>query len=69
MTLRERLEAIIENAIDLLDMLDGDCDLEHNGDLEPSLGVSIAVGGDGRVCWYGDDREHGDAPLTGRRVA
>jgi len=38
MTLRERIEALINDAIDLLDRIDGDCDLEANGDLEPSLG-------------------------------
>lgn len=37
---RRRLEAKIEELIALLDLLDGDPDLEDNGDLEPSLGVS-----------------------------
>jgi hypothetical protein len=36
--LRERLEAAIERAITALDQLDGDPDLEENGDLEPSFG-------------------------------
>lgn len=35
---RHRLEAKIEEMIALLDLLDGDPDLEENGDLEPSLG-------------------------------
>lgn len=34
MTLRERLEALIDQAIDLLDQLDGDPDLEGD-DREP----------------------------------
>ena len=38
MTARERLEAVIEEAIALLDQLDGDADDEANGDDEPSLG-------------------------------
>jgi len=35
--LRARLEAWIEHAIALLDVLDGDADLEDGGDDEPSL--------------------------------
>ncbi len=35
---RKRLEAKIEELIEMLDLLDGDPDLEDNGDLEPSLG-------------------------------
>lgn len=35
--IRERLEAIIEEAIAMLDRMDGDHDLEDNGDHEPSL--------------------------------
>lgn len=38
MTRRERLEAAIEAALELLDRLDGDADLEPGGDDEPSLG-------------------------------
>lgn len=35
---RSRLEAKIEELIELLDLLDGDPDLEDNGDMEPSIG-------------------------------
>lgn len=35
---RARLEAQIEDLIALLDLVDGDCDLEEGGDLEPSIG-------------------------------
>ncbi|WP_156460492.1 hypothetical protein [Devosia sp. Root635] len=38
MTHRERLEALIEDAIALLDELDGDCDREDDGTAEPWLG-------------------------------
>ncbi|SOC94008.1 hypothetical protein SAMN05216358_4208 [Rhizobium sp. AN5] len=34
---RQFLEAWIEEAIRLLDELDGECDLEDNGDMEPSV--------------------------------
>ncbi len=37
---RAEVEARIEELISLLDLLDGDCDLEENGDAEPSLGQS-----------------------------
>lgn len=37
MTLRERLEALIEAAIDLLDEMDGDSDREDDGTGEPWL--------------------------------
>ncbi|MBX5008738.1 hypothetical protein HJB67_01870 [Rhizobium lentis] len=35
---RELVEACIEQLIALLDILDGDPDLEDNGDFEPSIG-------------------------------
>ena len=35
---RERLEALIETAIDMLDEIDGDCDCEDDGIAEPWLG-------------------------------
>lgn len=38
MTLRERLEALIEEAIGMLDALDGDYDREDDGTAEPWLG-------------------------------
>jgi hypothetical protein len=34
---RQFLETWIEEAIRLLDELDGDCDLEEGGDMEPSV--------------------------------
>lgn len=46
---RHRIEAYIEQLIDLLDHLDGDADLEEGGDLEPYL--AGADPGD-------NDREH-----------
>ena len=44
---RQRLEGKIEELIGLLDFLDGDCDLEENGDLEPSLGSIPRAGANG----------------------
>lgn len=41
---RKRLEAKIEELIEMLDLLDGDPDLEDNGDLEPSLGSTPYLG-------------------------
>jgi hypothetical protein len=47
---RKRLEARIEEMIELLNILDGDPDLEDNGDEEPSIGnVGRYVGGQ---CLY-----------------
>lgn len=40
-SLRQQAEEAIERLIALLDTLDGDADLEPNGDLEPSLGVGL----------------------------
>lgn len=37
-TMRERLENLIETAIDLLDQIDGDSDAEDDGNAEPWLG-------------------------------
>lgn len=34
---RQFLETWIEQAIALLDQIDGDCDLEEGGDMEPSV--------------------------------
>ncbi len=51
-------ESLIEQAISILDALDGDEDLEDCGDGEPSLASSI--GGDSQICWCAgcdDDRE------------
>lgn len=43
-TTRARLEAKIEELVSLLDLIDGDPDLEDTGDDEPSLGASGMVG-------------------------
>jgi hypothetical protein len=51
-------ESLIEQAISILDAIDGDADLEDGGDGEPSLASS--VGGDSQLCWSAgsdDDRE------------
>ena len=44
---RARLEAKIEELVALLDLVDGDCDLEDNGDDEPSLGTRGSGGPEG----------------------
>ncbi|GAB5429704.1 MAG: hypothetical protein Devi2KO_31630 [Devosia indica] len=54
---RERLEAFIEEAIALLDQIDGDADFEDDGTLEPSIDPSIAFDGAGRWFWTGKDME------------
>ncbi|MFN3506235.1 MAG: hypothetical protein ACK4ZU_02080 [Allorhizobium sp.] len=41
---RKRLEAKIEELIEMLDLLDGDPDLEDNGDMEPSIGSTPYLG-------------------------
>ncbi|EJZ22434.1 hypothetical protein NE852_03340 [Rhizobium sp. Pop5] len=46
---RERLEAKIEELIDLLDLLDGDPDLEPDNDNEPSLGATENIS---QSDWY-----------------
>ena len=51
-------ESLIEQAISILDAVDGDADLKDGGDGEPSLASS--VGGDSQLCWSAgsdDDRE------------
>jgi hypothetical protein len=51
-------ESPIEQAIDLLNAIDGDADLEDGGDYEPSLGSP--TGGDSQIVWSAgcdDDRE------------
>jgi hypothetical protein len=51
-------EALIQQAIDVLDEIDGDSDLEDGGDAEPSL--ASPVGGDCQIIWCvgsDDDRE------------
>jgi hypothetical protein len=52
-------ESLIEQAISILDTLDGDADLEDSGDGEPSL--ASPVGGESQIVWCAgrdDDREH-----------
>ncbi|WP_221155323.1 hypothetical protein [Rhizobium lentis] len=62
---REIVEACIEELIALLDLLDGDPDLEDNGDLEPSIGSTPLY--IGNHCVYdlelddADDEDGGDA--------
>jgi hypothetical protein len=51
-------ESLIEQAISILDAIDGDPDLEDSGDGEPSL--TSPVGGHSQLCWSAgcdDDRE------------
>ncbi|EYR82903.1 MULTISPECIES: hypothetical protein [unclassified Shinella] len=40
---RSELERCIEKMISLLDMMDGDCDLEDGADEEPSLSVRPSI--------------------------
>lgn len=42
--IRTRAEGMIEELIELLDRLDGDPDLEANGDNEPWLGWTAGMG-------------------------
>lgn len=44
MTLRERLETLIEDAIALLDQIDGDAEREDDGTAEPWLGWTPGMG-------------------------
>jgi hypothetical protein len=51
-------EALIQQAIDVLDAIDGDPDLEDGGGGEPSL--ASPIGGDSQIIWCAgsdDDRE------------
>ena len=51
-------ESLIEQAIEILDTIDGDADLEDGGDGEPSL--ACPVGGDSQIIWCAgrdDDQE------------
>jgi hypothetical protein len=51
-------ESLIEQAITILDTIDGDADLEDERDEEPSL--ASPVGGENQICWCSgsdDDRE------------
>jgi hypothetical protein len=51
-------ESLIEQAISILDTLDGDADLEDDGEGEPSL--ASPIGGESQIIWCSggdDDRE------------
>ena len=55
---RFHAEALIEQAIEILDAIDGNADLKDSGDGEPSL--ASPVGSDSQMCWSAgcdDDRE------------
>lgn len=60
-SLRQQAEEAIEQLIGLLDALDGDADLEPNGDLEPSLGVGMLWQPGIGWQYLSDDREGHDA--------
>lgn len=57
MTLRDRLEAMIEDAINLLDQIDGDTDAEDDGTLQPSLAPGIAFDAARGWRWTCEDLE------------
>jgi hypothetical protein len=62
---RASVERVIQQAIDLLDEIDGDQDLEDGGDGEPSL--ASPAGGASQVIWCAgsdDDREHNLAAVV-----
>ena len=42
-------QSLIEQAISILDAIDGDADLEDGGDGEPSL--ASPAGGESQLCW------------------
>jgi hypothetical protein len=51
-------ESLIEQAISILDTIDGDADLEDGGDGEPSL--ASPTGGESQIIWCAgadDDRD------------
>lgn len=60
---REELETRIEEMIALLDILDGDCDLEDNGDAEPSLGGPSLYGPQGLEHDLEGDTSDDELPL------
>jgi hypothetical protein len=51
---RHQIERYIDHLIDLLDALDGDCDIEEGGDLEPYLAGDDPVNNDRE---FDDERE------------
>jgi len=53
-------KSLIDQAIEILNPIDGDPDLEDDEDREPSL--AAPVGGESQLCWSAgsdDDREQG----------
>lgn len=60
-TIRQQAEEAIERLIALLDELDGDADLEPNGDFEPSLGVGLLWSPAHGLRYTSDDLEGHDA--------
>ncbi len=55
-------ESLIEQAITILDAIDGDADLEDGRDGEPSL--ASPVGGDSQIIWCAgadDDRDQSNS--------
>ncbi|MBX5181679.1 hypothetical protein HJB88_03330 [Rhizobium sp. NZLR5] len=67
---RETIEAYVEQLIALLDLLDGDPDLEDNGDFEPSIGSTPQCIGNERFddleMDAADDEDGGDEEPTMR---
>ncbi|TAW32046.1 hypothetical protein ELH93_22155 [Rhizobium leguminosarum] len=65
---RETIEAYVEQLIALLDLLDGDSDLEDNGDFEPSIGSTPQCIGNERCddleLDSADDEDGGDEEPT-----
>jgi len=57
---RDAIEAEIERLIELLDAVDGDCDLEDGGDDEPSLGSTPLRGEYDLELDTSDDEPSGD---------
>ena len=55
----EQLQDRVQTLIALLDTLDGDCDLEDNGDFEPSLGSQSVMLPTGEII---EDGEYDEAP-------
>ncbi len=51
-------ESLIEQAISILDTLDGDADLEDGGDGEPSL--ASPVGGESQLSWSAGSDDDGE---------
>ncbi len=59
--LRFYAESLIEQAISILDTIDGDMDLEGGGDGEPSL--ASPIGGESQMCWCSGSDDDGSRPF------